>query len=247
MSIIGLSVRAIVASVLVGAGWVCWTAGQTQGRLADASGRMVTLQYAGSLSEYDAIEQSLGYVGRVPASVTRIRADLGEQRAAALYWDKRYGALSLARDASGELVETNPEILFLAANAAYRAGQRPEGDRVAVVRALDAAIANYAGVLRKVPGHVDAAYNYEYAVLARAAAAGGRDMPRPAEGPRPGADEGTVRQSDLPAGPTIHGRPGAPPADSDMDKFKMLVPMSPDERQGTPDKSGEGGRPVRRG
>jgi hypothetical protein len=32
-----------------------------------------------------------------------------------------------------------------------------------------------------------------------------------------------------------------------MNKFRMLVPMRPDERQGAPDKAGEGGRPVRRG
>lgn len=260
MSIIGVSVRAIVAALLVGAGWMCWTAGQTQARLAEANGQMVMLQYAGSLSEYDEIEQSLGYVGRFPASVTHILADLGERRATALYWDKRYGALSLARDANGELIETNPDILFLAANAAYRAGHRPDGERLAAVRALDAAVSNYADVLRKAPGHVDAAYNYEYAVRARDAAARGRETPRnrpggaaqreqtpPAGGQPSAADEGTAGRPDLPVGPTIHGRPGAPPADSDMNKFRMLVPMRPDERQGAPDKAGEGGRPVRRG
>ncbi len=260
MSIKAVSVRAIAAALLFGAGWVCWTAGQLQARLAEANRQMVMLQYEGSLSEYDDIEQSLGYLGRFPARVTHILADLGERRATALYWDKRYGALSLARDASGDLVETNPDILFLAANAAYRAGHRPDGERLSTVRALDAAISNYADVLRKAPGHVDAAYNYEYAVRARDAAARGRETPRnrpggagqreqipPAAGPQSVANEGTARQQDLPVGPTIHGRPGAPPADADMNKFKMLVPMRPDERQGVPDKAGEGGRRIRRG
>lgn len=260
MSIIGVSVRGVVAALLVGAGWVCWTVGRTQARLADANSQMVMLQYAGSLREYDDIEQSLGYVWRFPASVTRMLADLGERRATALYWDKRYGALSLVRDASGALVETNPDILFLAANAAYRAGHRPDGERLAVVRAFDAAVANYADVLRKAPGHLDAAYNYEYAVRARDAAARGRETPRnrpggaaqreqapPAGGQPSAANDTSARRPDLPVGPTIHGRPGAPPADSDMQKFRMLVPMLPDERQGAPDKAGEGGRPVRRG
>ena len=260
MSIIGVSVRGVVAALLVGAGWVCWTVGRTQARLADANSQMVMLQYAGSLREYDDIEQSLGYVWRFPASVTRMLTDLGERRATALYWDKRYGALSLVRDASGALVETNPDILFLAANAAYRAGHRPDGERLAVVRAFDAAVANYADVLRKAPGHLDAAYNYEYAVRARDAAARGRETPRnrpggaaqreqapPAGGQPSAANDTSARRPDLPVGPTIHGRPGAPPADSDMQKFRMLVPMLPDERQGAPDKAGEGGRPVRRG
>jgi hypothetical protein len=229
---------------------VCWTAGQLQSRLADANSRMTMLQYEGSLSEYDDIEQSLGYLGQFPARVTEIVAGLGESRATALYWDKRYGALSRDRDASGELVETNPDILFLAANAVYRAGHRPDGERLAVIRALDAAIAAYADVLRRAPGHVDAAYNYEYAVRARAAAARRQEAPRNranrAAQP-PVVDERSARQRDLPAGPTIHGRPGAPPADDENTKFKVLVPMRPEERQGTPDRAGEGVRPVRRG
>ena len=250
MSITAVRVRAVAAVLLLGAGWVCWGAGQVQARLADADGRMVMLQYESSLSQYDDIEPSLGYLGQFPARVTQTLAALGERRAAALYWDKRYGALSLARDASGELVETNPQILFLAANAAYRAGHRPDDARVAAVRALDAAISNYADVLRKAPGHTDAAYNYEYAVRARNAVARNRDTPpRRAEraAQPPVADEGTARQHDLPAGPTIHGRPGAPPADAETTKFKMLVPMRPDERQGAPDRAGEGARPVRKG
>jgi hypothetical protein len=251
MSIKAASVRVIVAALLLGAGWVCWTAGLLQARLVDAQSRMITLQYEGSLSEYDDIEQSLGYLDQFPARVTRTLADMSERRATALYWDKRYGTLSLARDASGELIETNPAILFLAANAAYRAGNHAGGERVANIRALDTAIANYAEVLKKAPGHVDAAYNYEYAVRARAAATSSRETPRAKGGQRAAqpsvAGEGTVGPHDLPAGPTIHGNPGAPPPDGENSKFKMLVPMQPDERQGTPDRAGEGARPVRRG
>ena len=250
MSIKAVSVRAIVTALLVGAAWVCWTAGQLESRLAEANAQMTMLQYQDSVSEYDDIEQSLGYFAQFPARVTQVVAGLGESRATALYWDKRYGALSLARDASGELVETNPDILFLAANAVYRAGYRPDGDRIAIVSALDTAIATYADVLRKAPGHIDAAYNYEYAIRTRDAAARRQEAPRTRanRAAQPSvADQRTVRQDDLPAGPTIHGRPGAPPPYGENDKFKVLVPQRPDERQGTPDRGGEGARPVRRG
>lgn len=250
MSITAVGVRAAVTALLCGIGWVCWSAGQLQSRLAEANGRMIMLQYEGSLDEYDDIEQSLGYLGQAPANVTEIVGDLGKSRATALYWDQRYGALSLARDASGELVETNPDILFLAANAVYRTGRRADAERIAIVGALDAAIASYADVLRKAPGHIDAAYNYEYAVRARDAAARRREAPRnraDRAAPPSDADQRTARQHDLPAGPTIHGAPGAPPEDDENTKFKMLVPMQPDERQGTPDRAGEGARPVRRG
>lgn len=254
MSIKSGSIRAVIAVLLVGAGWVCWTAGELQARLADANARMIMLRYEESLDAYDDIEQSMGLAARIPARVTPTVGNLGERRATALYWDKRYGSLTLERDAAGELLETDPDILFMAANAAYRSGLGSGSDRVANVRALDEAIAHYAEILRKAPGHVDAAYNYEYAVRAREAAARIVEGPRPRTAPRqttPAGEQPAAAHAapsyDLPAGPTMHGQPGAPPEDSDNAKFKMLVPMRPDERQGTPDKAGEGARPLRRG
>ncbi|OFW35714.1 MAG: hypothetical protein A3F70_18870 [Acidobacteria bacterium RIFCSPLOWO2_12_FULL_67_14] len=254
MSIRSGSIRAVIALLLVGAGWVCWSAGALQARLADANGRMIVLRYQDSLEAYDTIEESIGLVSQIPARVTPGVVDLAGRRATALYWDKRYGSLKLERDAAGQLVESDPEILFTAANAAYRAGIGSGSDRVAAVRALDEAVANYAEVLRKAPGHVEAAYNYEYAVRTREAAA------RPGEGPRPRTAQRATTPAagetgeavaaaayDLPAGPTLHGQPGAPPEASDNAKFKMLVPMRPEERQGTPDRAGEGARPLRRG
>lgn len=254
MSIKSGIVRGVVAALLVVAGWICWTAGALQAQLAEANGQMIMLRYQDSLAQYDDIEESVGLAARVPARVTQGFDEVGEKRATALYWDRSYDALSLARDASGELVETNPEILFMAANAAYRAGVGPGGDQTAAVRALDEAVANYAEVLRKVPGHADAAYNYEYAVRARAAATSVAQAPRGRAPQAPAAPEpdqaaaaaGAARY-DLPAGSTIHGQPGAPPEASDNSKFKMLVPMRPDERPGTPERAGEGARPVRRG
>ena len=246
-------VRAIVAVLLLGASWITWTAGQLQARLTEANRQVLMLRYSGSLSEYDDIEQSLGYTGRLP---TNMLADLHERRATAQYWDSLYGALPLARDASGDPIEKDPEVLFLAANAAYRAGQRAHGDRLATVRALDAVVSTYADVIKKSPGHVDAAYNYEYAVRARDAAVLSRDTPRvkpggpstpPAAGQKSAAEERAAATDDLPAGPTIHGHPGAPPSGTDMKKFKALAPMRPDEREADPDKAGENKRPLRRG
>lgn len=254
MSIRSGITRAVIALLLVVGGWVSWSAGELQARLADANGRMFLLRYQESLTAYDDLEESMGLAARIPARVTPAVADLGERRAAALYWDKRYGSLKLERDAAGQLVERDPQVLFTAANAAYRAGVGAGADRVAAVRALDEAVANYAEVMRRAPGHVDAAYNYEYAVRAREAATRGVEAPRSRTPQRPAtadanppAAAGAAAEYDLPAGPTLHGLPGAPPEASDNAKFKMLVPMRPEERQGTPDKAGEGARPLRRG
>ena len=48
------------------------------------------------------------------------------------------------------------------------------------------------------------------------------------------------------AGLTIHGFAGAPPEESDMKKFKMIVPMRPDERLEA-EKAGKGTTKVRKG
>jgi hypothetical protein len=249
-------VRAIAAVLLLGAAWVCWTAGQLQARLTEANRQVLMLRYAGSLGEYEDIEQSLGYVGRLPPTATGILIDLHERHATAQYWDNLYGTLSLARDASGDPIEKDPDVLFLAANAAYRAGQRADGDQLATVLNLEAVVSDYAEVLKKSPGHVDAAYNYEYAVRARDAAARSRETPRvkpggpstpPAAGQNSAAGGRAAGTDDLPKGPTIHGHPGGPPSDTDMKKFKVLAPMRPDEREATPDKAGANKRPLRRG
>jgi hypothetical protein len=256
MSIRGLIVRATVATLLIGAGWICWSVGELQARLADANGQIVLLQYRDSLAKYEDIEQSVGVVARIPARVVSGFGDVRERRAAALYWDKQYGELSVQRDTAGQLVETNADILFMEANAAFRAGNRPGLDSLAVARTLDEAVANYADVLKRAPGHPDAAYNYEYAVRVREsvsrsleAARTGRAVQKGATGQGRTAVQpaATAHQYDLPAGPTVHGHPGASPEASDNTKFKMLVPMQPDERQGTPDRAGEGRRPLRRG
>ena len=47
-------------------------------------------------------------------------------------------------------------------------------------------------------------------------------------------------------GLTIHGFAGAPPEESDMKKFKMIVPMRPDERLEA-EKAGKGTTKVRKG
>jgi hypothetical protein len=87
-------------------------------------------------------------------------------------------------------------------------------------------------VLREEPTRTDAAFNYEYIVRLRAAIAARRQ-------PVAAVD---ASQSEV----TIHGHEGAPPAESDTKKFKMIVPMRPDERLEA-EKAGKGTTKVRKG
>jgi hypothetical protein len=140
-------------------------------------------------------------------------------RGPAAYWLGQYDEVQ--RDADP----------FLAANASYRAAVRDGGDWRAVVGRLDGAIAQYAEVLRANPGHPDAAYNYEFAIRYRAAIAA-RQQHVAAEAGGPDV--------------TVHGVAGAPPDTSDVKKFKVIIPMRPEERREA-EEAGKSGRRIRKG
>ena len=95
-------------------------------------------------------------------------------------------------------------------------------------------------MVRASPGNETAAWNYEFVSRVRASFAQSKQpvFPEPATG-------GLV--GDLPAGPTLHGLPGAPPEGADMKQFKVVVPMRPDERKQLPQGASEGEQRKRRG
>jgi hypothetical protein len=159
------------------------------------------------------------------AAASNDSARAGNTRAAASYWRADYGVVAAATDADP----------FLAANAAYRLAMRQGGDWREVTGRLDDVIARYADVLRRTPGHADAAYNYEFVVRHRAAIAA-RQQPVP-----PAAAPANASQAATP-----HGIAGAPPAEAETKSFKLIVPMRPDERQEA-ERAGKSGPRVRKG
>jgi hypothetical protein len=93
-------------------------------------------------------------------------------------------------------------------------------------------VKQYAEILREDPSNTEAAFNYEYIVRLRQVIAARKQPVAP------------VDSTD--SGLTIHGFAGAPPEESDMKKFKMIVPMRPDERLEA-EKAGKGTTKVRKG
>ena len=241
--------QVILALVLAGVGGAFWVAGRLEGRVADAHEELALLRYTALDAEYGDIDQAMTYVRRVPWVADSLVDDLEEHRAASEYWQARYDALAPQRDASGAVIERQPAVLAMAANAAYRTGQRDGSDRTAMLRRLDTAVKSYAELLKKAPGNVDAAYNYEYLVRLRETTSKAKPVP-------PGKREdparvlqqltGLVMAGDLPEGKTVHGDPGSPPPNTDMTQFKMHIPIRPDERQGGSD-AGQGKVKIRKG
>ena len=159
--------QVILALVLVGVGGAFWMAGRLEGRVADAHEELALLRYTALDAEYGDIDQAMIYVRRVPWVTDSLVDDVEEHRAASAYWQARYDAVAPQRDASGAVIEQQPAVLAMAANAAYRTGQKESSDRQAMLRRLDTAVKRYAELLKKDPKNVDAAYNYEYLVRLR--------------------------------------------------------------------------------
>src|SRR5580704_9054991 len=162
--------QVVLAVALLGIGFACWMAGQLERRVADAHEELALLRYNAVDAEYGDIEQAIGYLRHVPWLADSLVTDVQEHRATAEYWQARYDALTPRRDANGAIADQPPAVLALAANAAYRTGQREAGDRQTMLRRLDGALKTYTELLKKDPGNVDAAYNYEFLVRLRDAA-----------------------------------------------------------------------------
>ena len=239
--------QAAIAVVLFAVGYVCWSLGQLQNRVADAHEELALLRYNAANARYADIETSMDVVSRVPWVADALLTDVRNDRAIGDYWLARYDALGATR--GGAIVERQPSELVLAANAGYRVSQRDGADRPAMLGRLDAAIKTYTELLKKSPGDVDAAYNYEYVVRLRDTLSKAKPQPPgKREDPAKAIQKltGVVMAGDLPEGRTIHGDPGAPPPNTDMTQFKMHIPVRPDERQGGSD-AGQGKEKIRKG
>jgi hypothetical protein len=236
--------RTVIAIVLYAAAAACWAEARAARRVAEAHERLATLHYDSA----DALDRTVAPLDRLPWPLNTLRDEVSRHRARVGYWrareigpvDNGDSAPPAVPGAAGanrpdEQRGADPEVLFVAANTAFRAvGQTT--NRAVVVERLDNIIQAYADVLRAAPGNSDAAYNYEFVVKHRDEVAKGR-------GPLAPKPESAAAGVDLPAGSTIHGQPGGPPDRGGQ--FKTIAPMSPEERDEAEALQGE--KPRRRG
>jgi hypothetical protein len=209
--------QALIAIILVAAGAILWRSSEYERRLAAAERDLVTLKYDDAAA---AAAQGGGRLANLmPLSSTA--ADGKTLASTAGYWRGDYDAAI-----------ADPDAKLLAANAQYRKIREQGGSWQAVVGRMDSLVKQYAEIVREDPNNAEAVFNYEYVVRLRAVFAA-RKLPVPPLDAKA-------------AGLTIHGFAGAPPEASDMKKFKMIVPMRPDERLEA-EKAGKGTTKVRKG
>ena len=236
-------VPVLVAVLLAVVGAAFWMAGQADRRVADVHQQLATLRYASAAEAGANLEGSLDLERRLPVVGAQATTDVHDAAATARYWKSDYAGVQPQHDASGTVTETDPAVLLLSANAAFRASQATT-DRADTLRRLDTAVKSYADALRtSAAQQIDTAYNYEYAVRVRDAL--GKARPGAPAKAAP-AKQAQAESADLPSGPTLHGRPGAPPTKSEMSQFKIVIPKRGDERKDNPE-AGKGGQKIRRG
>jgi hypothetical protein len=211
----------LLAIVFIGAAAVLWSQAGLTVRVAEAHRQLATLQYDSNAAidstttDWNLRRWQSGMLG----------ADVEHHRATVTYWLARYHALTPLLDTTGPEAVKDPVVRLAAANAAFRTSSPETGDHKAAAERLDNVMQAYAELLRLDPSNLDAAYNYEYVARVRDTVAKGRSVLKPLPNPTD-----TIR-ADLPPGPTIHGRPGAPPATVNMGDFKTLTPMKYEERE----------------
>lgn len=209
--------QALIAILLVAAGAILWRSSEYERRLAAAERDLVTLKYEDAAIA--AAQPSGRLAGLMPMSAAP--QDAKALASTAGYWRGDYD----------KAIE-NPDAKLLAANAQFRKIREQGGSWQAVVGRMDSLVKQYAEILRENPNNTEAAFNYEYVVRLRAVFAARKTVVPPFSAKGNGL--------------TVHGFPGAPPEEADMKKFKMIVPMRPDERLEA-EKAGKGTTKVRKG
>jgi hypothetical protein len=227
-----IAIRVIGAVLLLGAAALAHSEARQARGAAAAWQPLATLGYDATA----AIEQP--FAGMLPTA-TRSAADAARLSATVDCWLGRYDDL-VGRQGGA----TDPEVLFAAANAAFRSARRGPAVGPDAARQLDEVLRAYASVLRAAPSHADAAYNLEYVARLQNRLARMKPLPaRERDAPRAA---GPIQTSDLPSGPTVHGLPGGPPPEMKTDEFEVLTPRGFEERETDPGQA-PGSRMRRKG
>ncbi len=228
----GLAGYLIGSLLLAALGGIALAAGALDTRVAGAQQDLATLSYDKPEAALDEAERYFTLASRVPWIGRRPLDEVRARKAALRYWQHQYAeTMSGQVDPLASVPADNVDLQLVVANAIYRAGEARAKDRQSTLAAIDAGARAYLGVLKNATRNEDAAFNYEYLVRLREDLTRGR---RKTLGPIVEA--------------TPHGRPGAPPPNTNMQDFKIHIPMDSSELEKKHgEEAGEGGVKIRKG
>jgi hypothetical protein len=232
--------RLLVAAVLAVAAWLSYSESQMAAQVAEARQAIATFDH-GTADAWSARASLSDYL---PGERRSLADDIRVVKSRVAYWLGRYDAVATDSDPAVTSASTaDADILLAIANAAFRDSQRDTAVGTAAAQRLDGVLQAYASALKASPRNAEAAYNYEFVARIRDRVA---NSPQARIPRAPGVAGEPVMAGDLPAGPTIHGTPGAPPPDTKMEELQMIAPMDYGDREAQPTPT-PGGRRERKG
>jgi len=210
-----IAIYLLSALVLLTVGSVCWSLSGLENSLAQAQQDVATLNYEGVQERFDRAEQFYEFGSRIPGVGNQALNDIRARKASLQYWQRNFAAIvPPGEDPVASLPPDNTDLQFVTANAVFRSAQAQAKDRQTALQAMDAGIKAYLVVLKNSTDNVDAAFNYEYLIRQRGAILAG---PANAKGSNAG-DESNP-----------HGQPGGAPQQTEMNDFKIQIPVDPKE------------------
>ncbi|MGH9218245.1 MAG: hypothetical protein ACRD1W_03025 [Vicinamibacterales bacterium] len=227
-------IRQAIAIVCAVAAWLSWSEAKFADRIGDARLQIVTLRNSDVAADLSGGTTLSDYLPQQ----RRLSEEARLAKSTVAYWLGRYDDVSPDVDDG----DVDAEALLIVANAAFREAQRDPAAGPAAVQRLDGVLNAYASALKASPRNVEAAYNYEFVARYRDQVARSQG-----KGAKPRSVPSTATMAgDLPAGPTIHGRPGGPPPEAKMEELQMLAPMEYGDREAQPEAT-PGGKRERKG
>jgi hypothetical protein len=223
--------RLVIAAIFAIGAWLSWSESQLSARVAGARQAIATFDYEAT----NALEPQRSLSDYLPGDGRRLSDDISIAKANVAYWLGRYEAVT--GDTGGR---ADADVLLAAANAAFRAARRDASSGPAAVQQLDGVLQAYAAAMKASPDRTasastsparEAAYNFEFVARLRDEVARGPQ----GKAARAAAPAAGLMGGDLPAGPTIHGAPGAPPPDAKTEEFQTIMPMEYGDREAQPE------------
>ena len=223
---------AIAAIVLAVFGFAFIGVARLDAHMADAAQRLSTLEYASAQESLTDAEQYANHARFVPWLGSDARQEIRARQAAVQYWQRQYDVvLPAGAEPVAAVDETNVELQLVVANSAFRVHQTEFKDKQSTVKALEETAAGYLTVLKNNTWHPDAAFNYEYIIRLRDAAAKGSQPPPPQK---------NEEESD-------NGDQGAPTPATSQEGFQIYIPLEQGEKNPTGGEAGTASAKERKG
>jgi hypothetical protein len=228
-STVGFAIAAIILALF---GYAFLGVARLEGHMADAGQRLSTLQYGPAQESLTEAEQYASHTRFVPWLGSDARQEIRARQAAVQYWQRQYDAiLPAGAEPVTAVDEENVELQLVVANSAFRVHQTQFKDKQSTIKALEETAAGYLTVLKNNTWHSDAAFNYEYIIRLRDAAAKGSQPPPPQK---------NEEESD-------NGESGAPTPATSQEGFQIYIPLEQGEKNPTGGEAGKASAKERKG